>query len=536
MDAHNSSFLKPRCLSKALALACFIKGTFCIYMTLVSWHSKMERPWVQQSLTRFAPDVYPVGTSTTAQDEKTYTVTERLAYKVNSELPYSDLMALLDDQNPDGSLNEHFYGGMQFKLWKQLLPFLSWDGERMLKIAIDELVYGSEDSAAFMPLLPYLVNVGGKTLRFLHLKLASRWGIDPESVKAPKTLYMALAGVIIANLAGIVAAGVLYLLVWEVMYRRMLLATNGSNIPSSMTDEKTPTSLTPQYTEKIAYFAVLFFCLGPATVHCTSIYTENIFCMCTFGGLLLLFFAEDNRKIARHCDSYDNKALVKAYICEVAAVALFFLGATSRSNGVLLLIPLFFYTLRTCSLFSKWNLHYAYDLKRLCPKGKVVCYRFSYMAIARFLFHWLRSLVYAVTLLAPMVIFQLYLYCLYCLKLTSEQLQLIARFPAFVRVITTPSGVKELVSILKAVKLNSRPWCAAIPPQPYAFVQKQYWDVGFLWVLRQPLRLHVFLYCWTSYLVTYYAIKWYATFINKMYKNLTQSVRKEGVGIGKLFS
>ncbi|KAK1939801.1 hypothetical protein X943_003444 [Babesia divergens] len=517
---------RPRQLMRAITLAFFVKVIFCIYIATISWNSAISPPKIEAGVTKVTLDGYHAGCYAHERGDQTCSVAERPSLKVHSELPYSGLISLLHDRRPDGSVNEGFYMGMQFTLWKNILPFISWDGERVLKIAIDELVYGSEDSAAFFPLLPWLANVGGKALRFAHLKLAARGSVNPLSLEAPKVLYMGIAGLIITNIAGILAAGALYMLIWEILYRRKLLAEKGAIVPAFITFSQTPMPLTVNYIEKIAYFSVVFFCLGPATVHSTSIYTESIFCLLTFTGLLLLYAAEDSRKLAIYGAGQVCIEVVKMYIYELAAVALFFLGSALRSNGMLLLIPLFFYTLRTCSLFRRLNILDTYDLARLGIKGKTQSFHISWLPIVRFVGHWLRALLYAVIIMTPMVVFQLYLYCIYCFRMSVEQLQGISSFTDFVRLLLSPTAMTTLRNILNTEKRGVRSWCSTVPPRIYSFVQKEYWDVGFLWVLRPPSRLHVFLYCWNAYLVTYFAIRWYSTFLSTLYSNVAKSVGK----------
>ncbi|CDR97581.1 -GPI mannosyltransferase 2 [Babesia bigemina] len=530
MGCDDAAKWKPRGLAKSIGVACFIKGAFCIYISLVSWHSAMQRPYVDRRTTHITADGYLAGRQSLDGEDKTCTVTERLSYKVNTDLPYSELTCLLDDRKPDGSLNENFYDGIQFALWKQLLPYLSWDSEHMLNIALDDLVYARENSAAFFPLLPWLVNITGKALKSLHLQYALLSGYDIEVVEAPLALYMALGGVLLCNLAGIIAAGALYLLVWDIMYRRVLLLTCGKNVPQIMTDDKTPVYMTEKYVERIAQVSVLFYCLGPATVHCTAIYTENLFCLCTFVGLLLLSYAENNRKIATNANECVLPPLIKAYVLEVMAVLLFFMASALRSNGVLLLIPLFFYTLRTCCVFSKLNLLYDYDKSSLGYNIDVSRVRNKSLLAIRFVSHWLRALIYAVSLLVPMATFQFYIYCLYCRHLTAEQVQRVKSFPSFVTLLVSPGGMTYLRKIIESTNTYARPWCSAKLPRPYAFVQKQYWDVGFLWLLRQPARLHVFLYCWPSYVVTYFALRWYWCFIKSTYDRVSQSAFMRNLG------
>ncbi|GFE53944.1 hypothetical protein BaOVIS_013480 [Babesia ovis] len=533
MTFRNTSQLRPQCLHKAVALACIIKAVFWIFTGFISWHSVTERPHMDQSIAKLTIEAHQEEKPSVTHLENTHTVTEKCAYKTQSELPYSFVMSLLDDRKPDGNLNRRFYGGMQFKLWKQIMPFISWDGERFLKIAIDDLFYWSEDYSAFMPFLPFLINISGKALRCMHLSIASWYGLDISKIEAPRALYMAISGLVLVNLAGIVAAGALYLVVWEIMYRRKLMLESAKYVPQSMTDDQTPMSMTPTYIERIAYLTVLFFCLGAPTIHCNSIYTENLFCMCTFVGVLLLLYAEDYRKIAKHSTSCSINIVVRIYMCEVCAVALFVIASALRSNGVLLLSPLFFYALRTCELFARLNLLYCYDLKRLQCRGKQDCGRISLMDVLRFVVHWSRALAYALTIISPMFIFQSYIYCLYCVKLTAEQLQTIGRYPSFIRMLMTSQGIKALRAILASKSTHARPWCANFPPNAYGFVQTKYWNVKLFWLIRDPANLHVFLYCWQTYLVTFLAIGWYWTFIKNLFNNLWQSLEKTTAGIGQ---
>eukprot|EP00371_Babesia_bovis_P002015 XP_001610662.1 hypothetical protein [Babesia bovis T2Bo] len=535
MKAKNNDIIRPRHLGKVLKLACLIKVVFCIFVTTISWHSRTKRPYVDQRQVELNVKNGPNPPVSTEASVKLSVLQENCSYKVHSEACYPDAMSLLDDRNPDGTINDHFYNGIHFKLWKWLIPYISWDAERFLKIAIDGVSYWSEDQLAFMPLLPFLMNVTGKALRYIHLRVVSIYAFSADTVEAPMALYMALAGFFISNIAAILSAGAMYLLVWEIIYRRKLAAMASEYVPKTMTDEETSGSMSIEYVEKISYISAFFFCLSPPTVHCTSIYTESLFCLCTFVGNLLLFYVEDWRKIATHSVDHNMSLSLRIYVVELLAVGLFFMASALRSNGFLLLLPLFFYTLRVCNILRRFNLIYSYNLKQLGCDGNTNFDSISVSAIIRFVVHWLRALCYALAILSPMVVFQIYLYCLHCVKLNAKQLEIISQYPSFVRMLISPRGFQFLKGLLASYKTNSRPWCTRFPPNAYAFVQKKYWDVGFLWIIREIDRLSVFTYSWPTYLVAYLALKWYYKFIATIYSTLSKKLTKLSFKLGSFF-
>ncbi|KAK1441917.1 gpi mannosyltransferase 2 like protein [Babesia gibsoni] len=517
--------VRPRHKLRVAVMDLVIRILVCLHMTLAAWYYSMARPSVESGVIRMTYDGYIASRTLPTANGSTFDVHQRPALKVHSQLPYTDLMSLLQDTKADGSVNEDIYRGASFTVWKYMLPFISWDGERMVKISLDDLFYGSEESAAFFPLLPWLSNIGGRGLRCLHLVIAKRCGYDPDSVEAPKVIYVGLAGLLVSNLCGILATVALYVLAWEILHRRKLLADSTTLVPplrNSQGDDTTDY----EYIEKVAYLAALMLCFSQSTVHRIGIYTENPFCLLTFTGLLALLAAEDNRKVAYYVSKNKMIAYAKAYLFEAVAVCLFFTCSMLRSNGVVILMPLFFYTFRTCSLFCRLDMFHAYDTGSLGVQGSGQHGEMSLLAPIRFLLHWLRALIYALLIMAPMAIFQLYIYCLYCLHLTHDQLEMIRRFPDFIKLLVSPEGWNTMRGILASQKLAARPWCSFKVPRVYGFVQKEYWDVGFLWVLRDPLRLHVFLYCGHTYVVTYLALRHYYTYLKTTYSNITEHIGK----------
>jgi len=142
-----------------------------------------------------------------------------------------------------------------------LRAFAQWDAARFLLIAQNG--YSDEQSHAFQPALPFL-------LRFL----APAWGQGAGLI---------LVGIAITNLTFVASALALFEL-------------------------GRCTGLDPG----LAELAVVLFCVGPASVFHSSVYTESPFALCTFGGILLL----------RHGKRW-------------ASALVFAVGTCLRSNGVI---------------------------------------------------------------------------------------------------------------------------------------------------------------------------------------------------------
>ncbi|KAK2195113.1 GPI mannosyltransferase 2 [Babesia duncani] len=464
-------------------------------------------------------DTYLLSTNTSPSkgaNAKVFITHETKSLKAPISLPFSYLFALADVEHANGVLDDRFYKSPHFSLWKKIVALVVWDADRFLRYATDDLTYATEDSSAFFPLLPYGANLFGRFLLFLHKWLIS-FGYFTRGGVMPKIMYTAIGGLLFANLSNVLSVLSLYNLLLEILKRRQSLKGIGDEAHQTGMIETEPRG--DIKVEKLAYLGALFYIIYPGAVHSISIYTEGIFSLATFTGLLLLFWAEDCR-IAAKMSKSTSRNIVMTYVYEFGAVCSFFIGCFSRSNGTLLLAPLFFYTIRTCDVFSRFNLLWLDYAKRIEPNAKVEDYPAMHLVCLRFLVHWLKALIQAIILMIPAVAFQMYFYVMYCIRLTPDTFISISKYIEFFKLFLSQSGRSKLMEILKNDKQYTRSWCTAVPPSIYKYVQWKYWDVEFLYVLRDPMRLHIFSYACTTYAVGILCLVRFYKLYTAMFKKL----------------
>ena len=156
--------------------------------------------------------------------------------------------------------------------------------------------------------------------------------------------------------------------------------------------------------EKLARRVVILFTFNPASVFFSAIYSESIFAMSQFWGML---FLENN--------NYISSALM------------FSVGSAARANGVI-----------SCGFLGYKFLQEAIFLHRVSVSKENKIPR---RAIA---LKFLKTLSLLFVIILPFLLFQYYGYHVFC----------------------------------KNPKLS--PWCKNLLPIPYTYIQKQYWNVGFL--------------------------------------------------------
>eukprot|EP00928_Gymnodinium_smaydae_P042269 TRINITY_DN28480_c0_g2_i1.p1 TRINITY_DN28480_c0_g2~~TRINITY_DN28480_c0_g2_i1.p1 ORF type:complete len:497 (-),score=68.83 TRINITY_DN28480_c0_g2_i1:283-1716(-) len=172
----------------------------------------------------------------------------------------SDLM--LPDHAPDASV-----AGAPAGVPSALGAFARWDAARFLALAARG--YEGEESYAFFPLLPLIIGTVARGA-------ATVLGV-------PSELLLVLVGIIFTNGCFVLAAWLLYRLACELLGDRQW-----------------------------AFATVKIFCLTPANVFMSSVYTESPYAACTFAGLLLMRLD-----------------------CRTGASVVFALGTGFRSNGIL---------------------------------------------------------------------------------------------------------------------------------------------------------------------------------------------------------
>ena len=260
-----------------------------------------------------------------------------------------------------------------FILQKIFGGFDKWDAAFSLKIA--EEGYKYEHYMAFFPLYPW-------TLRSLT-----------------RTLQPALRHVISEPILFLACGWVLNTVFF------VLAATSLYNLTLALFGKKS-----------VALVSSLLFCINPASVFMSSLYTESLFSCLQFTALCYL---EQERS--------------------TIAVLLFGLGCATRSNGVLSCgfiahrIVKRFVSTEVASLQTGQSL---FTLLRLYNAVKAI----------------LEVIILNGIVLAPFILFQLYGYSLYCVP-QAESTQ---------------------------DKVYHSPWCDKWIPFSYSFIQDRYWNVGFL--------------------------------------------------------
>ncbi|XP_048468959.1 palmitoyltransferase ZDHHC18-A isoform X1 [Rhincodon typus] len=280
-----------------------------------------------------------------------------------------------------------------------LSGFSRWDAQHFLFIA--EFGYIYEHNFAFLPLFPVCLRVVADLVlsplqRFLNLH--SR---------------LLLAAVLLNAVIFVLSAVVLYHLGVVVLRDR-----------------------------RLAFLSSLLFCLTPANVFMSAAYSESMFVLLAFGGML---------------------NLEKGWL--VTSCILFSLSAAVRSNGIVNAGFLLYSQLRVCSLYVR-------------HKTKVM-EKDSYRS-------WLNLILRSVLLVAagtamivlPFVLFQYYGYLTFCKSTVNPALDI----PQRLLQLAGNKGYR-----VPDKETDPPVWCHRQYPIIYSYIQDTYWNVGFLryYQLRQ---------------------------------------------------
>ena len=267
----------------------------------------------------------------------------------------------------------------------------NWDSEYFLFIA--EHGYTYEQFLAFFPLYPLL-------MRFI----ASTF-LTPLQLFLPMRSVLLISGILITSFMFILATISLFQLTQK-------LTRNTS----------------------LAIVASILFCINPASVFMSSVYTESLFAFLSFAGMLAI--AESKPTIA---------------------TISFSLATATRSNGIVAAGFLVYFHLRKV-LFHIRN-------------TKTLCLKFSVQ-------HLLLMAVHILIIVSPFIFIQMYGYYKFCVETKNSSLST---------------------------------FCNSSVPMPYSYVQRKYWDVGFLryyqlkqipnFLLASPMICLV-LFCLKKYFIT----------------------------------
>ena len=264
---------------------------------------------------------------------------------------------------PHDIITETAFGGLD-----------NWDSEYFMFIA-QHGYHKFEQSMAFFPLYPLLMHTLSNTIFY------------PLNFLTSYRSVVLVSGVAINFIAFPLATSALYLLTHEITQNR-----------------------------RLSFLAAALFCINPASVFMTAVYTECLFAVFAFLGLFLL---------EKHYDWL-------AAVCFSLAVA-------TRSNGILL-----------CGFLAfKWLL-YIHDAHSKRSKFS----NFIVYALRRSIITALQCLM----VLLPFAVYQYYAYTIYCMTRKANSGD---------RTNSNPGR-----SWCK--------WDSLLPPLHYSHVQSYYWNVGFL--------------------------------------------------------
>lgn len=290
---------------------------------------------------------------------------------------------------------------------KSLSGFSRWDAQYFLHVTL--YGYTHENTLAFFPLFPL-------TLRFFTSCLS----YFLSSILSELNCAL-IAGVFLNSILSSLASIYLYKLTFVVFH-----------------------------SEIFAYTSALLFCINPASIFFSALYSEALFSLMTFSGLWTLESGQ-----------------------YWVSLSLLGLSAAVRSNGVLLLGFLIHAIL-------KQHVINRYQITLYSPTARLI------LCIKTVMKMILSMLLFMI----PFIMYQIYCYVLFCTSILPEP--------------DIPEIVVDYVT-RNDLKVPSEPtkWCFRNIPLAYTYVQSRYWDVGFLqyytfkqipnFILASPIAVLVFM-------------------------------------------
>ncbi|KAL1114878.1 hypothetical protein AAG570_007702 [Ranatra chinensis] len=186
--------------------------------------------------------------------------------------------------------------------------------------------------------------------------------------------------------------------------------------------------------EAFAFKSVVFFCVSPASVFFIAPYSESMYTLATFSGMLCCL----------------NNHFGKGTFW-------FALSTLVRSNGITNIWFVFYFSM-------------SHFFHKFVHKGVII--RAPIWSLYNIL--WSNGLA-ALLILSPFVAFQLYVYDIFCPEIKIDK----DSYPSIVMDYALENNL--------TLSFNKPDWCNAKFSIPYFSVQKKYWHVGFLnyFVLKQ---------------------------------------------------
>ncbi|XP_067004864.2 GPI mannosyltransferase 2 [Anabrus simplex] len=275
---------------------------------------------------------------------------------------------------------------------------IRWDAQYFMHIALYGYTY--ENCLAFFPLFPLVVRLLAGILSFILYIFFSQYSI-----------YV-LSAVLINVVCFVKSAVVLHDLSLQVLKDSHL-----------------------------AYIAALFYCINPASIFFTAPYSETLFALLSFYGMLMC-----------------SKGLIMN--CGIP----FGLAATARSNGIVNIGFICYYEVKRIINFVVPRL-----LKET-GELRVPFLLMIPMLVVAVVVNLFPCVVAVVLALMPFIGFQAYSYYKFCVPHSHN-------LPTFLVTYADTHGLILPGSNLSTPKTH---WCKAQLPLSYSYIQDHYWDVGFL--------------------------------------------------------
>ena len=315
---------------------------------------------------------------------------------------------IADAFNPPKQVSSHYVDNLIHYL---LGGFTSWDAQHFLHISSHGYIF--EHSAAFFPLFPLSVNLFSSILRLL-ISAISNESLNILSASCLNLIYFHLACVYLYKLS-------------------MVLFNSNTHL---------------------AVYTVTLFCLNPANIFFSSIYSESMYSMLTFASIYYIY----------------SKSMW------IASLISLFLCCLCRSNGILNFGFMAYFLLKDhlnrCQIERKYyeesNSFIKYGIFLFKKYRLHLTLKSNILLIAKILISLL-------VMGSAFVLYQYYIYTQFCLiKPTQTQI---------------PQYLVKYASEQSYVLMNDinvPKWCNKTIFS-YSSIQGQYWNVGFLtyWTFRQ---------------------------------------------------
>lgn len=243
----------------------------------------------------------------------------------------------------------------------------------------------------------------------------------------------------------------------------------------------------------LAYKATIFFCFNPASIFFSAPYTEALYAFLSFSGMFacVLFHLKYRRVFA-----YRFWGLVY--------VSLFSAATFTRSNGVLNCGFIVFYAVKLC----------VHRIRYVSTEKCLTVFRYAVVAV-----------VLCVVAVLPFVLFQIYGYYAFCKDFASDLPEKVVGM-AHAHDFVLPGNVSRY----------NQSWCFDRIPLAYSYVQRHYWNVGFLkyyeikqipnFLLASPIVLIILYYSSIFFKQHYRNLFSYVFAANNYF--LAKRVEKEG--------